>query len=70
VSEHPFNKLKPRGKPPTTTRAIESWIMEVAADEAGAGDTADTIEAPSLAYFGVNTPPTTAGIVVSYQVAQ
>ena len=194
MSEHPFNKLKPRGKPPTTTRAIESWIrdaerevgigagrlswmvasgiviaaiqrakyedglprflvkggaylelrlglkaratkdidalfrgnfddffavldealadpfdgitfqrtelevinvpgrrikprrfdvrlqlrgktwrrirVEVAADEAGAGDTADTIEAPSLAYFGVNTPPTTAGIVVSYQVAQ
>lgn len=36
MSEHPFDKLKPRGKPPTTTRAIESWIRD-AEREVGIG---------------------------------
>lgn len=44
--------------------------LEVSADEAGAGDRVDQFPAPPLAHFGVNAPPTTAGIVVDYQVAQ
>lgn len=44
--------------------------LEVSADEAGAGDRVDELPAPPLAHFGVNAPPTTAGIVVDFQVAQ
>jgi hypothetical protein len=32
VSSHPFDRLKPRGKPPATARAIEKWIQEIERD--------------------------------------
>jgi len=28
MTRHPFDKLNPRGKPPATVRAIESWIQQ------------------------------------------
>jgi len=28
VTDHPFEKLEPRGKPPATVRAIEQWIQQ------------------------------------------
>ncbi len=36
MSEHPFNKLEPRGKQPATARALESWI-HAAEGEVGIG---------------------------------
>jgi hypothetical protein len=28
MTGHPFDNLDPRGKPPATVRAIESWIQQ------------------------------------------
>ena len=28
MTDHPFEKLEPRGKPPATVRAIEQWIQQ------------------------------------------
>lgn len=44
--------------------------VEVSADEGRAGSLVDRIKAPSLKHFGLSVPPTTAGIVLDYQVAQ
>lgn len=57
-------KLLLRGK---TWRKI---TVEVSPDEGLAGAGADHFTSPSLAHFGLSTPPTTAGIVIDYQVAQ
>jgi hypothetical protein len=56
--------LKLRGR---TWRRI---MLEVAPDEGQVGARVDLFRSPSLAHFGFTTPPTTAGIVVDYQVAQ
>jgi hypothetical protein len=57
-------KLKLQGR---TWRNIS---VEVSADEGALGKRVERFETPSLAYFGLVTPPTTAGIAVDYQVAQ
>ena len=44
--------------------------VEVSADEGQAGSHVERIKAPSLKYFGLSVPPTTAGIALDYQVAQ
>ncbi|OGQ78143.1 MAG: hypothetical protein A2289_04715 [Deltaproteobacteria bacterium RIFOXYA12_FULL_58_15] len=28
MTDHPLDRLAPRGKPPTTVRAIETWIQQ------------------------------------------
>lgn len=69
----PGRRIKPRRFDVCLQLRGKTWRrirVEVAADEAGAGENADTIEAPSLAYFGIDTPSVTAGIVIDYQVAQ
>jgi hypothetical protein len=73
VIEAPGRRIKPRRFDVRLQLKGRTWRrirVEVSADEAGAGDSIDTIETPSLAHFGISTPPTTAGIVVDYQVAQ
>ncbi|MFC1611161.1 nucleotidyl transferase AbiEii/AbiGii toxin family protein [Myxococcota bacterium] len=57
-------KLQLRGK---TWRRI---TVEVSPDEGSAGAQVDHFPTPSLAHFGLSTPPTTAGLVIDYQVAQ
>ena len=32
MTQHPFNNLEPRGKTPTTVRAIENWIQQAEGD--------------------------------------
>ena len=44
--------------------------LEVAPDEGRAGSRADLFRPPSLAHFGLTTPPATAGIAMDDQVAQ
>ncbi len=57
-------KLLLRGK---TWRKI---TVEVSPDEGMAGASVDRFPTPSLAHFGISAPPTTAGLVMDYQVAQ
>lgn len=57
-------KLKFKGR---TWRSI---CVEVSADEGALGERVERFETPSLAHFGLDAPPTTAGIAIDYQVAQ
>jgi hypothetical protein len=57
-------RLQLRGR---TWRRI---AVEVAPDEGRAGVQTEQFSAPSLAHFGLTTPPSTAGILIDYQVAQ
>lgn len=44
--------------------------MEVAPDEAGAGDEQDVLAAPGLGHFGLPNPEFLLGIALRYQIAQ
>lgn len=57
-------RLLLRGK---TWRKI---TVEVSPDEGMAGANVERFPTPSLAHFGICAPPTTAGLVIDYQVAQ
>jgi hypothetical protein len=86
MTDHPFNALPDRGKPPTSKRHLDSWIQQaqpktgVAAGRLGwlvassvegnAGANVETFTAPSLRHFGLPSAVETAGIVFDYQVAQ
>lgn len=51
-------------------RTWRRLILEISPDEAGAGEQVDLFPSPSLSHFGLDTPETTAGIAMAYQVAQ
>ncbi len=57
-------KLAIRGK---TWRSI---TVEVSPNEGSTGVGVERFHVPSLAYFGIHNPATTAGILMDYQVAQ
>jgi Nucleotidyl transferase AbiEii toxin, Type IV TA system len=44
--------------------------VEVAPDEAGAGDEEDVLQAPGLGHFGLPNPDFLVGIALRYQIAQ
>ena len=57
-------KIELRGK------TVLSAQLEVAPDEAGAGQLVDMIKMPSLEHFGFSTPRVVAALSIEYQVAQ
>lgn len=73
VIEIPGRRVKPRRLPikiqlrGTTVLTVQ---LEVAPDEAGAGERVDTVALPRLDHFGVETPERVAVLVMEYQMAQ
>lgn len=73
IIEIPGRQVKPRRLDVTLQLQGRTWrriVLEVSADEGRTGERVDSFPSPSLAHFGLNVPPTTAGIAVDYQVAQ
>jgi len=69
----PGRVIKPRRLDVLLQLRGRTWrriCLEVSPDEGGAGAAADQFRPPSLAHFGITTPPRTAAIVMDYQVAQ